>query len=748
MSRVKFRYQKPYKNIYRVGEKVGIQNECLFTTIQAAINAAIADGYTDSTNPALIEIYPKTSGPYVEDLTLNAGVNLRGMDAQNVVIQGNHIWLPSVGGQPQNRLFIENLNMNGVAGAATFIFGGSSNARIFFKNCFIAREGLDDGLGTFVMNNGSTASRVILTDTEIYHFANAGAGICADFLRGRLIMAGKSAIGAEGPSGNYSLRMNNNANVFCRAQGGNGASDSFYTESGAQVVEFNNNSNVFNLIYGTMSNFNGGAIFNFNAAAAVTLATVGLNSGSSLAIGPATGSIFFLNPVVQTGDAASSSYGGDYGLNGTPNNLTVRPIPSGMRVDYKDGMLNGYVGFSYGYPTIQAAINQLAIFAAGNFFKVKLADGTTFTENVNLFGGCILEGVYESDLIHNSTPSRIDGKVSFTAGLGGPAQVLLRNLKIVAPNGDRAFQYNDSGAFGECKFENCIFEKAGDPAVAETVLLDGSGGGGGKASLITCVIRRTEVDVGIALSAIDINIIDNYDCIYTSYGVGVGIASNNRLVRNQNSRFDANYSYFTSFTEKSFEVVDSLAIFQISHSTIEAAVERGEVFRFTNNGSVYLYSCVLTMSNILPGSVVARDGVQAAGNFAFAGNVYVPGDGININGVNFINGVDFVVGGSTAATVANIAAAINASVNPSIQNVVYAIASGTTLEIYGWNYSAAANAITLAVVGTAPAVASGATLTGGVTGAGGLFVYDCAFGRNLIQNTLNVQQLTRNLVAI
>ena len=119
MSRTKFRYQKPYSRIYRVGEVVGTQPETAYQTIQAAINAAIADGHTAASNSAWIEIYDKGSA-YVEDLALAPGVHLKAIvdRDQKITVSGQHTYNPGNATQADNTLVISGLNLSGTGGAA------------------------------------------------------------------------------------------------------------------------------------------------------------------------------------------------------------------------------------------------------------------------------------------------------------------------------------------------------------------------------------------------------------------------------------------------------------------------------------------------------------------------------------------------------------------------------------------------------------------------------------------------------
>ena len=148
MARVKFRYQKPYSKTYRVGEVIGTQPECQFSSIQDAIDQAVADGHTLA-NRALIEIYPKDGG-YNEDLVLASGVDLIGMDAINVGINGNISYAPTTGNRNTNRVRLKNLGINSAAGADTVTVGGAqavarwvscpfknSGANLFFNSLSI-----------------------------------------------------------------------------------------------------------------------------------------------------------------------------------------------------------------------------------------------------------------------------------------------------------------------------------------------------------------------------------------------------------------------------------------------------------------------------------------------------------------------------------------------------------------------------------------------------------------------------------
>src|SRR5262245_22330602 len=126
-SQVQFRFQRPISPIYRVGPT---GSNMFFTSIQTAINQAVADGFTSSANPAEIEIYP---GTYVENVSLNPGVNLKGMLSYSkaeggVVIQGSVTYNVAAGTFPNNDCLVDSIQILPPAATVPFTFSGAGGA--------------------------------------------------------------------------------------------------------------------------------------------------------------------------------------------------------------------------------------------------------------------------------------------------------------------------------------------------------------------------------------------------------------------------------------------------------------------------------------------------------------------------------------------------------------------------------------------------------------------------------------------
>lgn len=173
-SQVQFKWQRPFTGIYRVG--AGLQ----FSTIQSAINQAVADGYSNI-NPALIEIYP---GVYPENLTFQPGINLLGMNSTPIPISivGHHTYSGNGNLGCSNILFnyanaastLLNLtptgvsfvtfqncvfNTNAILITAPAIIINSATSYFNFHNCnFLAIVGLSAGHSFFNIVNAQEVS--------------------------------------------------------------------------------------------------------------------------------------------------------------------------------------------------------------------------------------------------------------------------------------------------------------------------------------------------------------------------------------------------------------------------------------------------------------------------------------------------------------------------------------------------------------------------------------------------------------
>lgn len=154
----------------------------------------------------------------------------------------------------------------------------------------------------------------------------------------------------------------------------------------------------------------------------------------------------------------------------------------------------------------------------------------------------------------------------------------------------------------------------------------------------------------------------------------------------------------------------------------EFAVLKSEVDRIAENtqfGDVNLLDGTVSGSNLA--STTTTQATKASGSITFTANP-TAGQTVVLNGVTLTEGVDFAAGGTTDATVTNLATALNASTNRAISQATY-LAGGTTLTItqdsggkLGNQYiiDQASSTTTFTTSGAATQVANVYTLTGGL----------------------------------
>jgi hypothetical protein len=99
-------------------------------------------------------------------------------------------------------------------------------------------------------------------------------------------------------------------------------------------------------------------------------------------------------------------------------------------------------------------------------------------------------------------------------------------------------------------------------------------------------------------------------------------------------------------------------------------------------------------------TVVINDGNAANASADVTVSSPIAGDKLLINGVSFIAGSTFAIGGSDSATATNLANAINASANALIDGIVTASASNSTVTITAVSPGVVGNMITLEGQGT------------------------------------------------
>jgi len=161
-GQVGFPAQAPADAIYNVGPG------CLFTTIQAAIDQAVADGYTTAANPALVQVAP---GAYAENVAFKPGVNVVGLASagQACIITGNCTYSHSAGGtRNDNTITVTNLTLRSSVGI-TMLVAGTSPLQLTFIGCSLEK------------NSGG--------DTDfIYSITSTGAGTRVRFNQGCVLI--------------------------------------------------------------------------------------------------------------------------------------------------------------------------------------------------------------------------------------------------------------------------------------------------------------------------------------------------------------------------------------------------------------------------------------------------------------------------------------------------------------------------------------------------------------------------------
>lgn len=146
---------------YVVGPNV---NESQFTSIQTAINTAVADGF-NTANPAIVYV---TAGTYTEDLTLQAGIALAGVglnpESMVVLIQGAAVLNPSPG---TNTFTATGITFStALAASPAFSIQGANPITVFLANCaFVGNT------GTAYENINANAST---SHTNCFYISGAG----------------------------------------------------------------------------------------------------------------------------------------------------------------------------------------------------------------------------------------------------------------------------------------------------------------------------------------------------------------------------------------------------------------------------------------------------------------------------------------------------------------------------------------------------------------------------------------------
>lgn len=764
MARTKFRYQAPYSTIYRVGKVIGGEQQCQFTSIQAAINKAVADGHTSNDNPAFIEIY---SGTYTENLSLSPGVHLIGQGTKiinppaangvgsEVTVVGNMTYANSNGlTRSQNRINIRGICFT-VLNGITFTISGTGAVDFLLDNCVVQKQTTGDVNPAFQFANTNAASRIRWNDTFIFH--DVATSIAMDLQRGSTEFRGKLAgvVSLNGVTLGAAATLSNTASLSVA----NNAS--FTSGPFTAVVNLTNASNVVNGDRATFQNtLVGGIMFNCTANANVRMRQCGLflqdaTSVMVKAVGGAAPTFISvsnawggtLSAPFNACDAAVSQFENT----GTASNRLTRSV---------------YVGGGRGYGTIQAAINAAAamnVAAGGGRTRVFITPGL-YIENLTLADNVDL--IADDQAASNNgigLPVNISGHHSWTPGSAN-ALVQIRGIgfNVQTDQGVNPFFLFAAGAqtrpqllFLECNifynFANVrnLFTVTGTVSSVLSItrtsiahstdqtgqtVFDYSGASGTVGAhqlFVTGQLSGVEENCGFGGSTVI-----NADTLMLKTGAGLS------------SFFK--FLNLSSLGDRFWSIDHTDAVINIAQCYISSFCQTaaGVWAKFNVAGAINLDNCRLLQS----GNLIAQDsGTQASGDFTFTANP-APGDTVTINGVVVTFNTDVTIGATKEDTAQNLFNFINSTGIAGIANNVYStyVAASAVTGIVARDTGVAGNAITLASSVPATVVPSGATLSGGVNGTGGTFQYGaCSFTTTKrIQSSLTVIQNADTLTSV
>lgn len=154
LSQAQARYLRPVPSVYRVGP---VGSGFFFTGVQTAIDQAVADGFTDSTNPATVELQP---GTYTENVVLKPGVSLSARQPGTVTITGNATFPVSNGlTRAQNTISISNIALT-VLNGITLAVSGTAPIQLTLNGVSLEKQTGGDATVAYSINNTGGGSRV------------------------------------------------------------------------------------------------------------------------------------------------------------------------------------------------------------------------------------------------------------------------------------------------------------------------------------------------------------------------------------------------------------------------------------------------------------------------------------------------------------------------------------------------------------------------------------------------------------
>lgn len=684
-----------------------------YSTIQAAIDAAFADGHTQFVgNPAVVEIAP---GIYSESLNLRAGISLLGISAasSNVQVVGDATFVANINqSQNENRLV-----MNGIQFSGKVELSGSVASRLsLLHSAAIQPAGSTNP--SVLLNN--TLGRFDSASSFIIH--NDPAGIAADIRNGNFVCSDQTGgIFNNASSVTASLiKLTGTSTTSLNSifiGGNNTGAPNMIEMASATASCFLKGVNVLNAQ-------SGGNNILFSANGTVrALTSVFSNNGGKFAVTTSGGGILgFAGCTID-------------GSNEVDPTITIQFSKNDMRLDPFAGRL--FVGGRNGFPNFTTAF---AYAVAHNMTFLKLiVEAGTYNDNIIVPPTMNVQIMAAANVgLTNFAQVFVNGQVTHAPTTN--TTFTMENIRISAGAGKNCVNYTTSATTFP-SFRYCEFVKTGDnlPAVFISAPIG--------LSFHDCDIQVLNCNAP-ALDVTGINCIFHGLNLFGQNDIEVGGSAaidptfSLPFVKIRNNSNITMYGVTFNTTPSGgcgtfFELNTNSAINCID-CNMSTALQVGQLFYFKGSGGT-VYGTRTTYgiagNPILPEltgtsySAFARDGVVATGSITIANNTFNAGDSVTVAGVPFVVNTDFTPGGSTAATATALATAINAK--PALAQVVYAIANGTSVvTLYSYKFAASSNSITLSKTdaGTVNFVLSGATLTGGSTGTANSFQRDyCSF---------------------
>lgn len=734
-SQVLFRNQRAADGIYRV-QPVG--SKAVFTSIQAAITQAFADGFVSDANPATIEIYP---GVYAENIALSSGIHLQGVNGglrngTGVVINGTLTYGPVAGTIGQN---VVNVNLVAIqptaASTQAVIFSGTAPSRLNFRQCSILSPIAAGGTtGLVASSNSNAASTLRITDTIIQ------ANLTTD--TEMLQVAGAANVQIFGGQGGLN---NNSGGTIATAVSVNGNAifdirlPGFVSGAFTQVFTLGSATAAINVEKSIVQNtLAGGHIFNATATGTIRCRHAGLFTAN-------------LAGKICNASAAATLIIHSCDFSGTQNApfAAIDPIVNSVgagsyNMEQDQAYKEFQVGRGIGYQTIQSAITAAAATVAGNRKVVKIPPGS-YNENLTLAPNVDLAADTETLVNGNqSAPVSINGTHTLALAVNTDI-VLCKNINFNSQgvNTNPLIAVSGAGS-GLLKLSGCRLTKI---FAGATSLVSVTNTAGCKTVLEECFLTFQAVSGAV----FDFSGSDN-SCQLIIKGNMAASASFSPAMNFGPSAFGTAVAipFFTSSATGSvceisqaniqgetsqFFSSNGNDVISIDHCDITQVVHGEGTFLQLNDGgfNFYISECTIfqevdNQPNGLP-SLVRDNGTQASATVTLAANP-ADGDNITVNGAIFTARVaptqtgEFQIGGTTAITASNLRDTINISldngndVTTGILALIYATSAANMVTIKSFGDSSG-NAYGLATSAPGTLVISGATFAGGIDGSSG-----------------------------